>query len=45
MAIKELNAVVEQRYEVAPGLMVVRVVPDGWALPDFKPGEFAVGEE
>ncbi|MDX2435599.1 MAG: ferredoxin--NADP reductase [Acidobacteriota bacterium] len=42
MAIKELNAVVEQRYEVAPGLMVVRVVPDGWDLPDFKPGQFAV---
>lgn len=42
MAIKELNAVVQQRYEVAPGLMVLRVVPDGWDLPDFKPGQFAV---
>ena len=42
MAMKDLNAVVRQRYEVAPGLMVVRVVPDGWDLPDFKPGQFAV---
>ena len=42
MAKQELNAVVQQRYEVAPGLMVLRVVPDGWALPDFKPGQFAV---
>ena len=42
MAIKELNAVVQQRYEVAPGLLVLRVVPDGWDLPDFEPGQFAV---
>lgn len=39
---KELNAVVQQRYEVAPGLMVLRVVADGWDLPEFKPGQFAV---
>jgi ferredoxin--NADP+ reductase len=38
----ELNAVVTQKIEMAPGLMVVRVVPDGWELPDFKPGQFAV---
>ena len=42
MAKQDLNAVVQQRYEVAPGLMVVRVVPDGWDLPDFRPGQFAV---
>jgi ferredoxin--NADP+ reductase len=42
MAKQDLNAVVQQRYEVAPGLMVLRVVPDGWDLPDFKPGQFAV---
>ena len=42
MAKQDLNAVVRQRYEVAPGLMVLRVVPDGWNLPDFKPGQFAV---
>lgn len=38
----ELNAVVTQRIEVAPGLMVIRVVPDGWQLPEFTPGQFAV---
>jgi ferredoxin--NADP+ reductase len=38
----ELNAVVTQKIEMAPGLMVVRVVPDGWDLPEFKPGQFAV---
>ncbi len=38
----ELNAVVTQRIEVAPGLMVIRVVPDGWELPEFAPGQFAV---
>ena len=39
---EELNAVVTQRMEVAPGLIVLRVVPDGWAVPEFKPGQFAV---
>jgi ferredoxin--NADP+ reductase len=39
---QSLNAVVTNRAEVAPGLMIVRVAPDGWALPRFKPGQFAV---
>ncbi|MCU0234412.1 MAG: ferredoxin--NADP reductase [Thermoanaerobaculales bacterium] len=42
MAKTELNAVVLQRVEVAPGLIILRVVPEGWELPDFKPGQFAV---
>jgi ferredoxin--NADP+ reductase len=42
MAQPELNAVVAQRIEVAPGLVVLRVVPDGWELPPFEPGQFAV---
>jgi len=42
MAENELNAVVIQKIEVAPGLMVMRVKPDGWDLPDFIPGQFAV---
>ncbi len=42
MALPELNAVVTQKIEVAPGLMVIRVVPDGWELPEFAPGQFAV---
>ena len=44
----DLNAVVQQRIEVAPGLMVIRVVPEAWELPEFTPGQFAVlydGEE
>ncbi len=36
------NAIVSQRIEVAPGLIVIRVVPDGWELPEFTPGQFAV---
>jgi ferredoxin--NADP+ reductase len=38
----ELNAVVAQRIEVAPGLIILRVVPDGWHLPEFQPGQFVV---
>ncbi len=38
----DLNAVVQQRNEVAPGLMVIRVAPEGWELPEFTPGQFAV---
>jgi len=38
----ELNAVITQKIEVAPGLMVIRVVPDGWELPEFSAGQFAV---
>lgn len=37
-----LNAIVSHKIEVAPGLIVLRVVPDGWPLPAFKPGQFAV---
>ncbi len=37
-----LNAVVAQKIEVSPGLMILRVVPDGWDLPDFKAGQFTV---
>ena len=40
----ELNAIVSQKVEVAPGLVILRVIPDGWELPDFKPGQFvAIG--
>ena len=38
----ELNATVIQRIEVSPGLVILRVVPDGWELPDFEAGQFAV---
>lgn len=38
----ELNALVTAKTEVAPGLFIMRVAPDGWRLPPFKPGQFAV---
>jgi ferredoxin--NADP+ reductase len=38
----ETNAIVTQRIDAAPGLMILRVAPDGWKLPDFTPGQFAV---
>ncbi len=41
MSDKEVNAVVSQRIEVSPYLIILRVVPDGWELPDFTPGQFA----
>ena len=37
-----LNAVIAQRVEVAPSLVVLRVAPDGWIVPDFKPGQYTV---
>lgn len=38
----QLNAVVLKRVEVAPGLIILRVRPSGWELPDFEPGQYAV---
>jgi ferredoxin--NADP+ reductase len=38
----QLNAIVTQRIEVAPGLIILRVSPDGWDLPGFEAGQFAV---
>lgn len=37
-----LNAKVVQRIEVSPGLIILGVAPDGWSLPSFEPGQFAV---
>jgi ferredoxin--NADP+ reductase len=37
-----LNAIVTQKTEVAPGLMILRVSPKDWVLPGFIPGQFAV---
>jgi ferredoxin--NADP+ reductase len=38
----ELNAVLTHRIEVAPGLVILRVAPNGWTYPPFQPGQFAV---
>jgi ferredoxin--NADP+ reductase len=37
-----LNAVVALRTEISPWLIILRVVPDGWELPAFAPGQFSV---
>ena len=37
-----LNSTVTQKLEISPELMILRVVPNDWYLPDFKPGQFAV---
>lgn len=37
-----LNAIVALRIEISPWLIILRVAPDGWQLPDFIPGQFAV---
>jgi ferredoxin--NADP+ reductase len=38
----KLNAIVALRNQISPWLMILRVVPDGWVLPDFQAGQFAV---
>ena len=38
----KLNAIVTLRDEISPWLMILRVEADGWVLPDFAPGQFAV---
>ena len=40
--LKELNAVITRKIEIAPGLVIFRVVPERWSLPEFVPGQFAV---
>ena len=38
----ELNAVLEKITEIAPGLAIFKIRPEGWELPEFTPGQFAV---
>lgn len=37
-----LNAIVTQRTELHPGLIILRIAPEGWELPEFQAGQFAV---
>ena len=37
-----LNASVMSKIELSPRVMTLRVSPNGWALPEFSPGQFAV---
>jgi ferredoxin--NADP+ reductase len=40
----QLNAVVALKEELTPRLMIMRVVTDGWQLPDFEAGQYiAIG--
>jgi ferredoxin--NADP+ reductase len=39
---KKVNAIVNQKINVTPELMILRVVADDWELPEFIPGQFAV---
>lgn len=41
MSTDSLNAVVTHRIDINDGLAIFRVVPDGWELPNFLPGQFA----
>ena len=40
--IPELNAVVLQKNELTPRLMILRVAADGWDLPEFESGQYVV---
>jgi len=37
-----LNAIVTQKTELTPRLMILRVEADGWELPHFEPGQYTV---
>lgn len=37
-----MPAVVTQRVDVAPELIILRVAADGWELPNFVPGQYVV---
>jgi ferredoxin--NADP+ reductase len=41
MSTDSLNAVITHRIDINDGLAIFRVVPEGWELPDFLPGQFA----
>jgi ferredoxin--NADP+ reductase len=38
----ELNSIITTRIDLTPELFIIRVVPKGWDLPTYKPGQFAV---
>ena len=42
MATQEYNAVVLERVDVSPGLMILRVGTVGWPTPSFKAGQYTV---
>jgi ferredoxin--NADP+ reductase len=38
----EFNAVVSQKITISSSLMILQIVPVGWELPEFKPGQFTM---
>jgi ferredoxin--NADP+ reductase len=42
MPVTAFNAVVALRIDISPWLIILRVAPNGWTLPVFEPGQFAV---
>jgi ferredoxin--NADP+ reductase len=38
----ELNSIVSQVMLISPINIIIRVTPDGWEIPDFEAGQFAV---
>ena len=39
---KDLNAIVTAKDELSPRQMIIRIAANGWDLPYFEPGQFAV---
>ncbi len=37
-----LNSIVTQVMKISPINIIIRVTPEGWAIPDFEAGQFAV---
>ena len=42
MSTPSLNAVVTQKVDVSPELIILRVAPRGWTLKEFIPGQFTI---
>lgn len=41
MIVNRLNARISEHVTIAGNLLILRVVPESWDLPDFKPGQVA----
>ena len=41
-SVEDYNAVITATEELSPRQMIIRVAADGWRLPEFEPGQFAV---
>jgi|GEM_PF-6332597 len=42
MKTEQPNAIVSRKIEVTPELIILRIVHQGWELPDFTPQQYAV---